>query len=347
MFKRVLPLLTLLLGLLLPGSALAALKVVVTSSSYGPIAEYIGGSHVEVTHLVQGYQDPHIVRPKPSLAVLLAEADLFVATGLDLEMWAPALVDQANNPALRSGEAGYVSVTAGMAIADKPASVSRSEGDVHIFGNPHVHTSPLNGKTIAENIAVGLKRVDPAHAAEYDANLARFIDELYERCFGAELVGILGGKTLHKLAASGKLDSFLDSQQYKGKPLSDSLGGWMKQAQPLRGKKLVAFHKNWDYFVNLYGLQIVAYMEPKPGLPPSPGHISSIINKMQEENIKVMLAASYFDVAKVKLVADKSGAVPVITGLAVGGQDGMDSFFDQFDIWISSLVEAYRQVGQL
>ncbi len=347
MFTRFLRLATLTACLLIPLPALATFEVVVTSSSYKPIAEYIGGDMVHVTNLVEGYQDPHLVRPKPSLAVLLAEADLFVATGLDLEMWAPALVDQANNPKLRSGQGGYVAVSTGLHIAHAPTTLDRSEGDVHIFGNPHIHTSPLNGKVIAQNIAVGLKRLDPPNAATYDANLARFENEVDVRLFGKELVDALGSKTLTKLAATGKLIPFLESQQYKGQPMIDLLGGWMGQALPLRGKKLVTFHENWTYFLELFGLEVVDYMEPKPGIPPSPGHISSLITNMQEQDVKVMLAASYFDVSKVKLVAERAGAVPVVTGLSVGGQDGMDSFFDQFDIWIPTLLNAYRQAGQL
>ncbi|MFH1467975.1 MAG: metal ABC transporter substrate-binding protein [Pseudomonadota bacterium] len=347
MLSRTLKLAVLIAGLLLPLPALAKLSVVVTCSSYEPIVEFIGGDHVEVTHLVEGYQDPHIVRPKPSLAVLLSEADMFVATGLDLEMWAPALVDQANNPKLRSGQAGYVAVSTGLHIAHAPTTLDRSEGDVHIFGNPHIHTSPLNGKVIAENITVGLKRLDSANAAEYDAKLAQFKNEVDVRLFGQQLVDLVGGKTLTKLAETGKLVTFLESQQYQGKPMSDFLGGWMQQALPLRGKKLVTFHENWTYFADLFGLEVVDYMEPKPGIPPSPGHIANLITQMQANDVKVMLAASYFDQTKVKLVADKAGATPVITGLSVGGTPEINTFFDQFDVWIASLLAAYQQVGQL
>ena len=333
-----------LLGLALwPSAAGAKLKVVVTCASYAPIVELIGGEHVSVIHLVEGYQDPHIVRPKPSLAVRLAEADVFVATGLDLEMWAPALIDQANNPKLRSGEAGYVSASAGVKIQETPLTISRAEGDVHIYGNPHIHTSPLNGKTIAENICTGLKRVDAAHSAEYDANLARFVREIDERLFGAELVQILGGKVLSKLARSGKLMSFLEKRQYKGRPLIGRLGGWMKKAMPLRGRKVITYHKNWGYFTDLFGLQVVDYMEPKPGIPPTPSHIGKVIAKMKQQRIRVLLAANYFDVGKVERVAEKTGAIPVVTALAVGGQEGMERFEDQFDIWITGLLEAFRK----
>ncbi len=336
-----------LLGLLaaigLPLAAQAQLKVVVTSSSYRSIAEYIGGERVEVVHLVEGYQDPHIVRPKPSLAMQLASADLFVATGLDLEMWAPALVDQANNPALRSGEPGYVAASAGLRIGETPSTLSRAEGDVHVFGNPHIHTSPLNGKVVAENICTGLKRIDPDHAAEYDANLARFLHEIDVRLFGEELVSILGGKSLCKMAAAGTLLTFLEGQEYKGRPLIESLGGWMAQAAPLRGRKIIAFHKNWSYFTDLFGLQVVGYMEPKPGIPPSPHHITHLVQVMADQDVRVILAANYFDTAKVQRVAEQTGAVPVIVALAAGGQQGMDDFFDQFDVWIVELVDAFER----
>jgi zinc/manganese transport system substrate-binding protein len=181
------------------------LNVVVANTAYQSIAEYVGGDKVRVSHIVEGNQDPHIVRPKPSYAVLLKEADVYVTTGMDLEMWSPALVDMSGNPNIRSGQKGYVSASAGLKIIETPITISRAEGDVHIYGNPHIHTSPLNGKTIAENICVGLKRNAPEYADYFDQNLARFKNEVDRRTFGAELVKLLGGKALTDLAQSGKL----------------------------------------------------------------------------------------------------------------------------------------------
>jgi len=321
------------------------LKVVVTMSAYQPIAEYIGGDKVEISHIVEGNQNPHIVRPKPSLAVLLKQADVYVATGMDLEMWSPALVDMSGNPNIRSGQKGFVSASAGLKILETPITVSRAEGDVHIYGNPHIHTSPLNGKTIAENICVGLKRNAPAYSAYFDKNLARFKDEIDRRTFGAGLVRLLGGKTLTDLAQSGRLIPFLEKKQYKGKPLIELLGGWMKDALPLRGKKIVAYHKNITYFSQLFGFEIVDYLEPKPGIPPTPGHIASVIDKMRAMNIRVMWAENYFDVAQVRKVAEKVHAIPVIVALGPGGQPGMNNFFDMFDIWIRELNKAFKQAG--
>ena len=322
------------------------LKVVVTNSAYQSIAEAIGGDKVDVSHIVAGNQDPHIVRPKPSLAVLLKEADVYVATGMDLEMWSPALVDMSGNPNIRSGQKGYVSASAGLKILETPITVSRAEGDVHIYGNPHIHTSPLSGKTIAENICVGLKRNMPEQTQYFEQNLARFKDEVDRRTFGAGLVKVLGGKTLTDLAQSGRLVPFLEKKLYKGKPLIELLGGWMKAAQPLRGKKIVAYHKNITYFAQLFGFEIVDYLEPKPGIPPTPGHIAGVIEKMRAQNIRVMWAENYFDVAQVRKVAEKVNAIPVIVALAPGGQPGMNTFFDMFDIWIRELNKAFEQASQ-
>ncbi|MEJ2481355.1 MAG: zinc ABC transporter substrate-binding protein, partial [Acidihalobacter sp.] len=105
----------------------------------------IGGDKIEAFHIVEGNQDPHIVRPKPSLAVRLRSADVYVATGMDLEMWSPALIDMSVNPRILGGQKGYVAASAGLKIIETPTTLSRSEGDVHIYGNPHIHTSPLNG----------------------------------------------------------------------------------------------------------------------------------------------------------------------------------------------------------
>ena len=337
-------------GLILLGLAPAnadgdKLNVVVTSSAYASIAEFIGGDKVSVSYIVRGNQDPHIVRPKPSLAVKLSKADVFVATGMDLEMWAPSLVDMSGNPNIRSGQKGYVSASAGLNIIETPITVSRAEGDVHVYGNPHVHTSPLNGKVIAENICTGLKKNAPAHASYFDANLEKFKKEVDTRTFGAPLVEMVGGKTLTKLAERGKLVPFLQKKEYKGKKLIEHLGGWMKKSLEIRGLKVVAYHKNWSYFTTLFGLEILDYMEPKPGIPPSPGHVASVIEKMKKNNIKVMLAANYFDVGKVRSVAKRVGASPVIIALAPGGEEGMDDFFDQFDIWLDRLIQAKTRAG--
>ena len=321
------------------------LNVVTTLSTYADIAKKIGGEFVDVKYIVEGNQDAHFVRPKPSFAVLLNKADVFVSTGLDLELWAPTLVDMSKNPKIRSGQIGYVAASYGIDLLEKPAVISRSEGGVHIYGNPHIITGPLNFKKIAENIAVGLQKNDPAHAEYFKQNLIEFKRQIDEHMFGKQLVRLMGGDLLTKLTLNGKLIDFLQNKSFKGQKLIYYLGGWMKEAQIFRGKKIVAYHKNWAYFRQTFGLDIIGYVEPKPGIPPSPKHVEELVQQMRKNKVKVVLAANYFSEQKVKEICDKVGAIPVIVPMGVGGVSGTDDVFKLMDYWVSHLKEAFLSVN--
>ncbi|GAB4342884.1 MAG: zinc ABC transporter substrate-binding protein [Calditrichia bacterium] len=321
-------------------TAATPLKVVTTLTTYADIAKTIGGDKVEVTAIVAGNQDAHFVRPKPSYALLLKEADLFVTTGLDLELWASTLIDMSKNPRIRSGQPGYVAAAEGVALLDKPSALSRSEGDLHIYGNPHITTNPLNFKTIAENIAIGLKNVSPQNAALFEENLQRFKREIDERTFGKKLVELLGGDLLTRLAQSGQLHSFLREKQFNGQPLAAYLGGWLQAGENFYGQKIAAYHKNWTYFRQLFGLEIVGYVEPKPGIPPSPRHVEQLIEKMKRENVRVVLAANYFDEGKVRKICNAVGARPVIVPLYVDPNAGIKNVFQLVDFWVEQLNSA-------
>jgi len=328
---------------LLAGPAAAQdgkLNVLATSADYAFVAEYLAGDKAVVNHIIEPDQDPHTVKPKPSIAQKIAAADLLLATGLDLEMWLPLLIDKAGSDKVREGQDGYVAVQYGMALLEKPTSLDRSQGDVHVYGNPHFHTSPLNAKVIARNIAIGLIKNDPANEAYYKRRLKDFHTEIDRRMFGSKLVKLLGAKTLGKLARSGNLIPFLKKKKVKGKQLIDSLGGWMKKAMPLRGKKVVSYHKNWAYFAELFGIEMVGEIEPKPGIPPSARDVANIINTMTRENIKVIFAANYFDENKVKLICEKVGARPIIVPLSTRGEEAAKDYFALIDLWLDRLLAA-------
>jgi ABC-type Zn uptake system ZnuABC Zn-binding protein ZnuA len=320
------------------------INVVTTLSTYADIVKYIGKDKVNVQYIVEGDQDAHFVRPKPSLAVLLSKADLFVSTGLDLELWVPSLVDMSKNDQIRSGQQGFVAAYDGINLLDKPDVLSRSEGGLHIYGNPHLTTSPLNLKIIAENIKIGLEKIDPQNLNFYKANLKEFQDKIDNKTFGEELVKLMGGALLTKLANNGQLIGFLEEKEYKGKKMIDYLGGWMKAALPFRGKKIVAYHKNWIYFQTLLGLEIIGYVEPKPGIPPSPKHVEELVQEMRKNNVKVLLAANYFDENKVRTICDKVGAEPVIVPMFVEGAPGTENVFKLIDLWINKLNEAFSKM---
>jgi len=325
--------------------AAAQLRVVTTLPDYAFLAREIGGDRVSVSAIVHGDQDAHFIRPKPSFVNLVREADVLIDTGLDLETWVPTVIDKSGNARVRSGQPGYVAAAQGMHLVDKPTVMSRIEGGLHIYGNPHVTASPLNIKVAARNIAAGLSRNDPAGKALYDRNLKALEGEIDERLFGQDLVDLLGGKTLSDLAEKGRLIPFLQERDYRGKPLSDYLGGWMKQMMPLRGKPIVTYHKNWVYFLRLFGLEEAGTVEPKPGIPPSAKHVTDLVHLMKQRNIRVILAANYFDEKQIRGVAARTDAVAVIVPLYVGGEPGVDDYFDLLDLWVGRLLAAGEQTG--
>jgi ABC-type Zn uptake system ZnuABC Zn-binding protein ZnuA len=200
-------------------------------------------------------------------------------------------------------------------------------------------------KVAARNIAAGLARNDPERASFYDSRLERFNAGIDARLFGPELVGILGGDTLCELAEAGKLIGFLEGRDYQGRPLLDRLGGWMKAMQPLRGMPVVTYHKNWVYFIDLFGLEEAGTVEPKPGIPPSPKHVLGLTAMMRERRVRIVLAANYFDEQKVRTVAARAGAEPVIVPLYVGGEEGISDYGALVDRWIDALLNAARKTG--
>lgn len=326
------------IGVVLAAAPLGAqVQVVTTLSAYASIANAVGGERVEAVAISRGDEDAHFVKPKPSFALMLKKADLFVTTGLDLELWAPAVVDKSGNKKIRDGQPGFVSASQGVPMLDVPESISREGGDVHIYGNPHIHTSPLNAKIIAANIVAGLKRVDPEGAAAYDVNLAAFNQRLDEKLYGKELVELLGAEVLDPLARQGKLIEFLSAQEYEGEGLIERLGGWMGKGLVFRGEQLVAYHKNWIYFTDLFGLEVAGYVERKPGIPPSARHVHHLLNLIKESEIRVLWASSYFSQEKVRSIAERSGSQAIIVSLGPMTVTA-DSYFELIDTWIDDLA---------
>lgn len=337
------PLRSLVAGLLLAsaaGGAGAKVNVVTTLSPYASIAAAVGGDRVTVQSISRPDEDAHFVKPKPSFALMLQHADLFVTTGLDLETWAPVLVDKSGNARIREGEVGYVSASAGVPLLEVPDKLDRAAGDVHVFGNPHLFTSPLNAKIVAANVAAGLKRVDPAGAADYDRGLAAFDRKIDESLYGPALLAALGSDVLDPLARNGQLVPFLERQPHQGKKLIDLLGGWLGKALPIRGREIVTYHKSWAYFTEILGLEVADYVEPKPGIPPSARHVHDLIELMAARRIRVLLAESYFSKTEVETIAERTGSRAVIVPLGPG-EGGPADYFALVDLWVGELVSAF------
>jgi zinc/manganese transport system substrate-binding protein len=339
--------LALVTGIFGPVRGETKLRVVTTLPDYKSLVEFIGGDRVVVAAIVRGDQDAHFIRPKPSFVTMVRDADLLISTGLDLELWLPTVVDKSGNTRVRSGKIGYVAASQGMKLLEKPKVMSRSEGGVHIYGNPHVNCSPINMKVAARNITTGLIKNDPGGKDYYNANLAKLLDRIDRSLFGDQLVEFIGGETLCKLGEKGTLIPFLQEREFRGKPLIDYLGGWVGEMLPLRGTPIVTYHKNWVYFVRLFGLEEAGTVEPKPGIPPSPQHVTDLVEQMRARNIKILLAANYFDEQKIRTVAGRVGADAVIVPLYVGGVDGVGDYFQLVEYWINGILGAASDKGLL
>jgi zinc/manganese transport system substrate-binding protein len=317
-------------------------KIVTSLTTYGAIAREIAGDHGTVTSIAQGDEDPHFVQPKPSFVSVLRDADVFVTTGLDLELWVPALLDRANNRKVSEGGPGYVTAYTGITLLEVPTSLNRSEGDIHADGNPHIHTDPLNAIIIARNILTGLTRVDQADAAYFTAREQDFEKRVLEATMGPELVGILTPATAYDLLKSDKLMGFLGATKFQGKPLADRLGGWLKTAEVFRGKELACYHKEWAYFSHRYQVSCAVYIEAKPGIPPTPGHVQDVIALMQSRHIPVLFASNYFNRNQIQQVAEKTGARAVIVPENTHGAPGVETYFDLMNAWINGLAAGFK-----
>ena len=321
------------------------LNVVTTLPDYAEFVKIIGGDRVNVQHIVHGIQDPHNVRPKPSFVHMVKQADIVISTGLDLELWLTTVIDKSGNRRVRSGEIGFIAVSEGMPLLEKPKVISQSEGDVHVYGNPHFTCSPLCMRRVAGNIAIGLMKNDPGSKDFFQQNLNKLQDQIDKHLFGEKLVTLLGGKILARLAEQEKLLDFLKKNKRKGEPLINLLGGWMGKMMPLRGKKIVVFHKNWSYFTNLFGLDVAGAIEPKPGIPPSAKHVTELTRMMKDRNVRIIFAANYFDPQKIKSIAQRVDAEAIIVPLVVGGMPQADSYFKMIDIWTDRLIQAAQKKG--
>jgi ABC-type Zn uptake system ZnuABC Zn-binding protein ZnuA len=279
-------------------TATQTIKVVTTTQDSKSIAEMIGGDKVSVFSIATGFQNPHFVDPKPSYIIKLSKADLYVTLGLDLESgWSPSLLMSSRNQKIQKGADGYVDASIGVSLLQVPASINKSEGDIHLFGNPHYWLDPMNGKIMARNICAGLIRISPANKTYFETNLKSFIDQL-------------------------------DFRMKK----------WSLQMAGHKGTKVIAYHNEWCYFENRFGLNIVDFMEPKAGIPPTPSQLVKIINKVKQNVIKIIITSPYFASGSSDVVSKQTGAKTLILATSVGAFDSIKNYFDLFDYNINLLV---------
>ena len=335
---RVLPAL-IVLACLFASVSLAAepLRVCATVPELGSLAEEIGGAEVAVTVFTKGTESPHYTVPKPSFIKALNICKAYVQIGIELEIgWAPALLQNARNAAILPGRAGFIDASEVISALDVPSGqIDRSMGDVHPGGNPHYMLDPLNGLRVAALLRDRFAALRPHAEQHFAARYADFRQRLGNALVGAALARKYDFEKLALLAEHGRLIDFLDRQ-------GDTalLDGWLGITRPLAGAKIVAEHDAWAYFAARFGLQLVGFLEPIPGVPPTTSHLGTVIERMRAELVGVVLTIAYFDPRYARFVSEKTGATVVPLAHQVGARPGTDDYLSMTDYNVRQLAAA-------
>jgi zinc/manganese transport system substrate-binding protein len=329
---------------LLSGNALAQgdarpLQVAVTVPELGSLVREVGGDQVAVTVFAKGTEDAHFVEAKPSFIKTLSEADLFIEMGMELELgWAPVLQQNARNAKVLPGARGFLDASMVITPLEVPSGpVDRSMGDVHPAGNPHYLLDPLNGLRVARLIRDKLIELRPEHQKSSDDRYANFRQRLGTALVGDALAKKYDVEKLALLFEAGKLGDFLKAQGEES-----LLSGWFGVMMPYRGAKVVADHNLWPYFARRFGISVIGFLEPKPGLPPTTKHLNELIESMRAQGVKVILANPYFDPRFAQFVAERTGAQVVSFAHMVGARAGTNDYISMVDYDVRQLAGALR-----
>ena len=282
------------------------LNVMTTTEDLAAIAREVGGDHITVEAIARGYQDPHFVEAKPSFILKLQKADVLVVVGRELEIgWLPPLIQQSRNSKIQPGSDGYLDASLQAAILELPT------GQVtRAMGDVH----PLGNPHYWMDPENG-KRV----AKEIADKLSQF-------------------RPNDKAFFQQKLTDF-------NAKLDAAEKGWLAQMAPYKGTKVVTYHRSFPNFAERFGLDIVGYVEPKPGIPPSPQHTLDLITDMKRLNVKIVLVEPYFDLKTPNSIGRDTGAQVLVMPPSVGGVKEITDYFKLFDYDINLFLEAMKKVG--
>jgi zinc/manganese transport system substrate-binding protein len=283
-------------------NAEAVIKVVTTTTDMKSIAEMIGGEKVSVMSIATGYQNPHFVDPKPSYIISLSKADVFVTVGLDLET-------------------GW-----------SPQLVTSSRNPKIQKGSPgYVDAStgiPLMQVPSAANRGEGDIHIfgnphywlDPANGKIIAKNI----------CDGLKRVDATNA-TLYE----NNLKEFVNKLNVK-------MQEWQTKMLPYKNSPVIAYHNEWCYFESRFGLHIIDFLEPKPGIPPSPSQMVKVIDEIKSNKIRLIISSPYFSTSSSDLVSKQTGAKAITIATSVGAFDQIKNYFDLFDYDINQIIPVLK-----
>ncbi len=278
------------------------LQAVATTTTYANLIKEVGGDKVTLNHVASPKFNVHSIQPKPSDVRNVLEADLFAYTGLDLEMWMDPLVEAAGKPQFFRGRERSIDLSRNIPLLEVPThQISRSEGDLHIFGNPHYWMSPQNAKIMTQTILEKLVEIDPDNTSYYEQNTKDFI-------------------------------SRLDSK----------MAEWKTLCADCTGKEVVSYHRDSEYLADFLGIKINQYIEPKPGIPPTPKHMQFLEGYMKKNHVKIIIRPTFYPVGSAEAVAERAGGKTVTICQNVGELPGLTDYIALMDFNVKQLSEAFK-----
>jgi len=288
----------------LRGSADSKIRIMTATTDLASLAQEIGGDKVDVESVARGYQDPHFVDPKPSFLLKLSKAELLIVVGLELEIgWLPPLITQSSNPRIQVGAPGYFDASRFAKILELPT------GQVtRAEGDVHPLGNPHYW-------------LDPDNGLRIAKGIQTKLSEMRPN------------------------DAAYFGQRYDAfeQRLKQSDQQWQAQMKLYAGRKVVTYHRSWPNFAEHFGLNVVGYVEPRPGIPPSPQHTVELIGQMKRDGVKVIMVEPYFDLKTPNSIARDTGAVVVVLMPSVGGEKEITDYFKLFDYDIAKLKKAFDE----
>ena len=291
-------------GLLGVPRAQAALNVVTTTEDLAALTREVGGDHISVESVSRGYQDPHFVEAKPSFIMKLHSADLLIAVGKELEIgWLPPLITQSRNAKIQPGGAGYLDASLTARILEIPTG----------------------------QITRAMGDVHPAGNPHY------WLDPRNGR--------LIARAVQDKLSALQPADAAYFAQQYAAfdQKLAAAEKRWDAALGPYKGTRIVTYHRSWPNFCDRFGLDVMGYVEPRPGIPPSPSHTLDLIRDMKAQGVKLILVEPYFDAKTPNSIARETGGQVLVMTPSVGGVKEATDYIALFDYDVKLLADALRQ----
>jgi ABC-type Zn uptake system ZnuABC Zn-binding protein ZnuA len=284
-------------------AAAAGLKVVCTTEDLASLAREIGGDKITVSALAKGYQDPHFVDPKPSFILEVNRADLLVVVGRELEIgWLPPLMNSARNAKIMPGGSGYLDASLAVKILELPS------GQItRAMGDVHPQGNPHYW-------------LDPGngrHMALAIKNRLAQLDPANKATFEARYADFD-----KRLAAAEKR--------------------WDAAMAPYKGVKIVTYHRSWPNFMERFGLNVMGYVEPKPGIPPSPAHTIELIGEMKAQGVKLIVMEPYFDAKTPQAIANQVGGKVLTLAPSVGGDKAATDYIQLFEFNVNTMVAALK-----